>query len=83
MEEVMVGDTFSRKIWPGEAWEVTYIGPGLAWRYNQDGKRVSGVVRIARLESGSSWCFVELGGLTDPEGGWVRVDARHVIGGEP
>jgi hypothetical protein len=84
MEEVMVGDTFERKSHPGEAWEVTYIGPGLAMKRDGDKQRVTGTVRVARLEAGDSWSFVDLGGLTDPEGGWRRVDVRHVVvGGEP
>ena len=84
MEEVMVGDTFERKSHPGEAWEVTYIGPGLAMKRDGDKQRVTGTVRVARLEAGSRWSFVDLGGLTDPEGGWRRVDVRHVVvRGEP
>lgn len=84
MEDVMVGDTFERKSHPGEAWEVTYIGQGLAMQRNGDRRRMLGTVRVARLEAGTQWSFVELGGLTDPEGGWRRVDVRHVVvGGEP
>ena len=84
MEDVMVGDTFERKSHPGEAWEVTAIGQGLTMHRDGDKQRVTGTVRVARLEAGTQWSFVELSGLTDPEGGWRAVEARHVVvGGEP
>jgi hypothetical protein len=83
-DDVMIGDTFERKSHPGEAWEVTHIGQGLTMQRNGERRRMLGTVRVARLEAGTSWAFVELGGLTDPEGGWRAVEARHVlVRGEP